>query len=156
MGCSNVTVNGYSGGAVDGSADGQVGGSCGGMADDSSSRAEDTSADGYDAATGGSSGSTAGSVATSPRLLSDGDVGDVMEFRDLFQQLGYTPGDQNWQTPEDWLEEDSENPGCQLMTDNEIVSEINGKQLLILRLRMMNWTQVQCQIQKLVKHLTWH
>ena len=91
------------------------------MADDSSSRAEDTSADSCDAATGGSSGSTAGSVATSPRLLS---IGDVMEFRDLFQQLGYTPGDQNWQTPEDWLEEDSEDPG-QLMTDNKIVSEIN-------------------------------
>ena len=60
---------------------GQVGGSCGGMADDSSSRAEDTPADGCDAATGGSSGSTAGSVATSPRLLS---VGDVMEFEILF------------------------------------------------------------------------
>ena len=63
---------------------GQVGGSCGGMADDSSSRAGDTSADGCDAATGGSSGSIAGSVATSPRLLSDGDVGDVMEFEILF------------------------------------------------------------------------
>ena len=94
MGCSNVAVNGSSGGAVDGSADGQVGGSCGGMADDPSSRTEDTLADGCDAATGGSSGGTADSVATSPRLLSDGDVGDVMEFRDLFQQLGYTPGDQ--------------------------------------------------------------
>ena len=97
------------------------------MADDSSSRAEDTSADGCDAATGGSSGSTAGSVPTSPRLLCGGDVGDVMEFRDLFQQLGYTPGDQNWQTPEDWLEENLEGPGYQLMTGNEIVSEINGE-----------------------------
>ena len=123
VGCSNVAVNGSSGGAVDGSADGQVGGSCGGMADDSSRRAEDTSADGCDAATGGSSSS----IATSPRLLSDGDVGDVMEFRDVFQQLGYTPGDQNWQTPEDWLEEDSEDPGYQLITDNEILSEINGE-----------------------------
>ena len=64
-------------------------------------------------------------LATNPRLLSDGDVGDVMEFRKFFQQLGSTPGDQNWQTPDDWLEEDSEDPGYQLMTDNEIVSEIN-------------------------------
>ena len=42
-----------------------------------------------------------------------------MEFLDLFQQLGYRLGDKNWQTPKDWLQEDADDPGYQLMTDAE-------------------------------------
>lgn len=47
----------------------------------------------------------------SDRDVEDRDVEDVMEFRDFFQQLGYSSGDQNWKTPEDWLEDDSEDSG---------------------------------------------
>ena len=42
---------------------------------------------------------------------------DTEDFLDLFQQLGY----KNWQIPEDWLLEDTNDPGYQLMTDAEII-----------------------------------
>ena len=36
-------------------------------------------------------------------------------------------GDQTWQSPQDWLEDDSTDPGYQLMTDAEIASEVLGE-----------------------------
>ena len=48
------------------------------------------------------------------------------DFLDLFQRLGYAPGDENWQTPEDWLVQDADDPGYQLMTDIEIVHEVSN------------------------------
>ena len=54
-------------------------------------------------------------VATSHDNISDwyscGDNVEDSESRDFFQQLGYSAGDPNWRTPEDWLKEDAEDPG---------------------------------------------
>ena len=42
---------------------------------------------------------------------------NAVEFDGLFQQLGYyNAGDSSWQTPSDWLGEDSMDPGYQLLT----------------------------------------
>ena len=48
-------------------------------------------------------------------------------FVQLFDDLGYDKADQNWQSPDNWLAEDSNDPGYQLMTDSEIVADILGK-----------------------------
>ena len=45
-------------------------------------------------------------------------------FVDLFQDLGYSEGDEDWQTPQDWLAEDITDPGYQLMSDTEIIAEV--------------------------------
>ena len=51
-------------------------------------------------------------------------ISNAVEFDGLFQQLGYNAGDSSWQTPSD---EDSMDPGYQLLTDDEIVSEVLDK-----------------------------
>ena len=43
---------------------------------------------------------------------------------DLFQDLGYSQGDEDWQTPQDWLAEDFTDPGYPLMSDTEIIAEV--------------------------------
>ena len=48
-------------------------------------------------------------------------------FMDLFQELGYSTDTESWQNPQDWLAEDSTDPGYQLMTDSEIVAEVTGE-----------------------------
>ena len=45
-------------------------------------------------------------------------------FVDLFQDLGYSEGDEDWQTPQDWLAEDITDPGYQLMSDTELIAEV--------------------------------
>ena len=45
-------------------------------------------------------------------------------FVDLYQDLGYSEGDEEWQTPQDWLAEDFTDPGYQLMSDTEIIAEV--------------------------------
>ena len=45
-------------------------------------------------------------------------------FVGLFQELGYSTDNESWQTPQDWLAEDSTDPGYQLLTDSEIVAEV--------------------------------
>ena len=45
-------------------------------------------------------------------------------FVDLFQDLDYSEGDEDWQTPLDWLAEDFTDPGYQLMSDTEIIAEV--------------------------------
>ena len=45
---------------------------------------------------------------------------------EIFQQLGSEEGG-NWQSPSEWLAEDSEDPGYQLMTDDEIVAQVSGE-----------------------------
>ncbi len=62
------------------------------------------------------------------RVSSDGAgvSNDTEDFLDLFQRLGYTPGDENWQTPENWLVQDADDPGFQLMTDTEIIQEVSN------------------------------
>ena len=41
--------------------------------------------------------------------------------------MGYSVGNPNWQTPEDWLKEDTEDPGYQVMADDEIISGVVGE-----------------------------
>ena len=47
-------------------------------------------------------------------------------FVGIFQELGYSTDNENWQNPQDWLAEDSTDPGYQLMTDSETVAEVTG------------------------------
>ena len=63
-----------------------------------------------------------------------GSHNDTEDFLDLFQQLGYRyrPGDKNWQIPEDWLLEDTNDPGYQLMTDAEIIQKFQVQLLQLV------------------------
>ena len=40
---------------------------------------------------------------------------------DLFQELGYSEDNESWESPQDWLAEDSTDPSYQIMTDSEIM-----------------------------------
>ena len=48
-------------------------------------------------------------------------------FHGLFQELGYSEDTPNWQNPQEWLNEDSTDPGYQLMTNAEIVADVTGE-----------------------------
>ena len=50
-----------------------------------------------------------------------------IQSSEIFSNSCATAGDPNWPTPKDWLEEDAEDPGDQLMTDNEIISVVIGE-----------------------------
>ena len=75
-------------------------------------------------------------------------------FTDLFQELGYSTDNESWQTPQDWLAEDSTDPGYQLMTDSEIVAEVTGeKDSLDLESDDEAEPHPQCLHHKLLMHL---
>ena len=75
-------------------------------------------------------------------------------FTDLFQELGYSTDNESWQTPQDWLAEDSTDPGYQLMTDSEIVAEVTGeKDTLDLESDDEAEPHPQCLHYKLLMHL---
>ena len=46
----------------------------------------------------------------------------IREFTDLFLGLGSSESEENCIQPEDWLDEDNDDPGYQILTDDEIVS----------------------------------
>ena len=48
------------------------------------------------------------------------------EMEEIFQELG-SEESTAWQSPSEWLTEDSEDPGYQLMTDDEIVAQVSGE-----------------------------
>ena len=48
---------------------------------------------------------------------------ELGEFTDLFLEMGSPEIDENWQQPQEWLDEDDD-PGYQLMDDEEIISEV--------------------------------
>ena len=48
------------------------------------------------------------------------------EIEGMFQQLGSEEGN-SWQSPSEWMSEDSGDPGYQLLTDNEIVAQVSGE-----------------------------
>ena len=52
----------------------------------------------------------------------------VAEFVPLFQELGYQEGEgqTEWQSPKEWLNVDSSDPGFHLLTDAEIISPVAG------------------------------
>ncbi len=85
---------------------------------------------------GSSDGNSSSGNNSSDNRKSSDDVGvssdgagvsnDTEDFLDLFQRLGYTPGDENWQTPENWLVQDADDPGYQLVTDTEIIQEVSN------------------------------
>ena len=59
--------------------------------------------------------------------MSDDNEGpSVDRFVDLFEELGYAADDESWQSPQDWLAEDSTDIGSQLLTDSEIVAQVTG------------------------------
>lgn len=48
---------------------------------------------------------------------------ELGEFTDLFLEMGSSEIDENWQQPQEWLDEDDD-PGFQLLDDEEIISEV--------------------------------
>lgn len=63
------------------------------------------------------------SSSTESSLQSSTAAVDTENFDDLFQELGYKEGDQDWVSPQEWLDEDAFDPGYQLMTDEEIIAD---------------------------------
>ena len=53
-------------------------------------------------------------------------VHDTTEVGELFDSLGRSEGDDSWQSPDNWLNEDSSESGHQLLEDDEIVASINN------------------------------
>ena len=49
------------------------------------------------------------------------------EFASLFSDLGCSDDNPSWQNPQEWLNEDADDQGYQLMTDNEIVTQVTGQ-----------------------------
>ena len=43
------------------------------------------------------------------------------DFYEMFNSLGYSESNDGWQTPEQWLAEDANDPGHQMLSDDEIV-----------------------------------
>ena len=84
------------------------------------------SSTGADASTGGSAEDDSAANGPSSASGTGGSSSgpDYDEFMDLFQQMGYTSDDDNWQAPEEWLGEDASDPGYHMMTDDEIISEV--------------------------------
>ena len=41
--------------------------------------------------------------------------------------MGYEEGTETWQSPAEWLAEDSSDPGYQLLSDGEIVAQVSGE-----------------------------
>ena len=50
------------------------------------------------------------------------------DFYGLFNYLGYSESGDNWQTPEQWPEEDANDPGYQLLLDDEIVAIVKSNE----------------------------
>ncbi|KAI6661871.1 Jerky protein homolog-like [Oopsacas minuta] len=48
---------------------------------------------------------------------------ELGEFTDMFLEMGSSEIDENWQRPQEWLDEDDD-PGYQLLDDEEIISEV--------------------------------
>ncbi len=49
---------------------------------------------------------------------------DVSEVENLFDRLGYAEDDSNWSVLNTWLMEDANDPGYQIMHDEEIVEDV--------------------------------
>ncbi len=54
--------------------------------------------------------------------------GNVSEFESLFDRLGYADDDRNWSVPNTWLMEDANDPGYQIMNDEEIVDVLQERE----------------------------
>ena len=49
---------------------------------------------------------------------------EMSEFECFFDSLGYARDDPNWSVPRTWLMEDANDPGYQMMNDEEIVEDL--------------------------------
>ncbi len=54
-------------------------------------------------------------------------VNDTAEIGELFDSLGHSEGDDTWQSPEDWLNEDRSDHGHELLDDEGIVASVNSE-----------------------------
>jgi hypothetical protein len=52
----------------------------------------------------------------------DPEICPSQEFAGLFSELGHSDDSPTWQDPQQWLNEDADDPGYQIMTDDEIVA----------------------------------
>ena len=69
-------------------------------------------------------------IPSNPTMHTTSDVNESLssgDFHGLFQELGYSEDNPSWQDPQEWLNEDSTDPGYQLMTDAEIVADVTGE-----------------------------
>ena len=76
-------------------------------------------------AAGGSTPSSTPDVAAGGSTPSEGrDIDSLSEFDRLFRDLGFNENDNNWLSPQDWLEQDTSDPGYQIMSEDEIVTTV--------------------------------
>ena len=74
-----------------------------------------------------SSNDTSGTDNDSSNDISDAEANNA-DFYGLFNYLGYSESGDNWQIPEQWLEEDANDPGYQLLSDDEIVTMVRSNE----------------------------
>ena len=83
-----------------------------------------TSTDGAPAT---NSNDTSGTQTTNGTTAVDVET-DNVEFYELFNHLGFSESNDSWQTPEQWLAEDANDPGYWLLLDDEIVAMIRSNE----------------------------
>ena len=65
-------------------------------------------------------------IPPEPQITPDDNNEEEVVEMEVFQQLN-SEEESNWQSPSGWLEEDSEDPRYQMMTDDEIVAHVSGE-----------------------------
>ena len=75
-----------------------------------------------------------GESSTATVASPDDDVGGTgeeheVDLYEMFAELGYQEGCVEWQNPEEWLQNDNDDPGWQPMTEDDIVQHVLGAEL---------------------------
>ena len=50
----------------------------------------------------------------------------VWTIQEMFVELGYQEENNEWQSPAEWLQNDSDDPGWQPMTEDDIIQHVNS------------------------------
>ena len=66
-------------------------------------------------------------IATSSEADTVNTSNESADFMELFKDLGYEEGNEDRQNPNNWLAEDTDDPGYQILSDSEKVAEVNGE-----------------------------
>ena len=59
--------------------------------------------------------------------LSTDDLSAEGDVEEVFHDLGYEARNETWQSPEDWIAENSSDTGYQMMSDAKIVAQVCGE-----------------------------
>ena len=91
--------------------------------------AEATTGPSRSTSTGDTTTSTVPSTSTGESTDSAFDVDtNNADFYEMFNCIGYSESNDGWQTPEQWLAEDANDPGHQMLSDDEIVAMVRREE----------------------------